>query len=134
MGAMKSEQTSLLDEYDRRQQITLRREFDRKQAWMKDNFVLVDSREFSAFRNKPMPEGTEIIVEWPGWCPEDRIEKTRFYRTKLGFHRTVSGPEADLRWDPSDEFPDEPPWTTFYGSDQKYTYPGWPLILWRRKT
>lgn len=114
---MRAEQMDLfmeIDAGDERAALILRNR-------LHDQYRLVDSADMYAFR---IPEGTEIIVE-RGYCDSKTgsplPKKTKYYRTILGSHSTVSGPTVHLTWEESDEWPEEPPWQPINGT--KWIYP-----------
>lgn len=55
-----------------------------------------------------------------------------FYRTVLGFHPTVSGQEAHLVWEGSEEWPEEPPWQTGVNelAEKRWIYPNFQHKHW----
>ena len=72
-----------------------------------EGYELTESSRFYRFQ---VPDGTEVIVVKEERDKDWKIKKKHCYRTVLGQHRTVSGPMPHLVWEPSEEWPEEPPW------------------------
>ena len=127
---MRAEQMDLfmeIDAGDERAALILRNR-------LHDQYRPVYAADMYAFR---IPEGTEIIVE-RGCCDSKTgsplPKKTKYYRTILGSHSTVSGKIPHLSWEASDEWPEEPPWQPVNGSKWIYPDTGWLMSYWIRKT
>ncbi len=70
-------------------------------------YKAIQTRELYMHEHK---EGSVIIVRQELY--RNNHYTAHFYRTVLGYHRTVSGQEAHLVWEGTKEWPDEPPWQT----------------------
>lgn len=53
----------------------------------------------------------------------DNKNEHHYFRSVLGYHNTVSGMMAHLISVPNEEWPDVPPWGTWYRSNQRWIYP-----------
>ena len=72
-----------------------------------------------------MPAGTVILMEHRCSDPKTgkpQPEKTRYFRTVLGYHRAVSGMMPDLISEPDEDWPDVPEWQPDLDGVKK-TYP-----------
>ena len=69
-----------------------------------------------------VPEGTEVIVQERHYDRRGRPDGEVYYRTRLEYHTTVSGPTPRLISDPDGDWPSVPPWQPdIHGA--KWTYP-----------
>lgn len=108
---------SVLDEITRMELAKEKREADAIIAKLDSKYKAADMRKM---RNLQMQEGTVIIV-----CQElyrNEHYTKHFYRTVMGYHNTVGGPEAHLIWEGSEEWPEEPVWGG-WNVKQRWIYP-----------
>lgn len=89
-----------------------------------------------AWQNRT-PAGTVVLVEKQKYDPATWIpvlDKTKYYRTVIGYHRAVSGILPELISEPNEEWPDVPPWQSGL-SGKKWIYPteSYDLTFWVRK-
>lgn len=98
-GALADLDRFTLDREKREEQQTLEK--------LTKGYKAIQTRELYMHEHKA---GRVIIVRQELYRNEHYT--AHFYRTVLGYHRTVSGQEAHLVWEGTKEWPDEPPWQT----------------------
>lgn len=131
---MDQEQFDFLPEIDAQAEREVMIRHNRIQEKLEAGWVRSHLRE--AWQNR-MPAGTVVLVEKQKYDPatwRPVLDKTKYYRTVIGYHRAVSGILPELISEPDEEWPDVPPWQPGL-SGKKWIYPteSYDLTFWVRK-
>lgn len=112
--------TAMLEDVDRYTLAREKAEEEQVLAKLRKEYREVPVRELYM---RKLEEGTVLIIRQELY--RNNHYTAHFYRTVLGYHRTVSGMEAHLVWEGSEEWPDEPPWQTGIDDrkDKRWKYP-----------
>lgn len=120
------EQTSLLDEIDRRE--ATKREMELAKIRQKLEAEYIHPREkYGTGNPDALPDGLVVIAGMTTYGANGT--NRHYYRCVVGHHRTVAGPMAHIISAPNAEWPDVPMWQASHGC--QWIYPNHEL--WMRK-